>query len=196
MTTGRALCATEIRWTGDLWFSTDPADREQAKRICRRCPLLTSCATTALANPTVRGVWGAMSAGDRRTRRTGQAGPDPDNEREGGVPVLAPRRPCGSESAWKAHARYEETCEECQAAHDARVAAHRRVLLREHHARGGTEAGAILHRRLGEKPCESCRAASARAGAERRARPARAGLVVVPGGAGPGGVMAGAEAAA
>lgn len=177
MTTERALCATEIRWTGDLWFSTNPADREQAKTICRACPLVTACATTALANPAARGVWGALSTRDRANLRGEPLlGPDPDDavdaaDTTGAVPVLATtRRACGTENAFTAHRRYGETCATCEAAHDARVEAGRRVRLAEEHALGGSEAGYHIHRRLGEEPCGGCRAESSREQGARAAR--------------------------
>lgn len=170
MTSNAALCATEIRWTGDLWFSTDPAEREQAKTICRRCPIREACAQAGLdAGHKARGVWGGLSSGDRRVIRTGRLdGPDPDDEGEQArVPVLRPRRPCGDHAAFMAHRRYGETCEVCQAAHDARVEADRWRRLAEEHAKGGTGTGAVIHRRLGERACWRCRAGAARDRARR-----------------------------
>ncbi len=38
---------------------------EQAKRICRSCPVLDECATHALAVREPYGVWGGMSEEDR-----------------------------------------------------------------------------------------------------------------------------------
>ena len=143
MTTARALCATEIRWTGDLWFSTDPADRAQAKRICARCPLQPSCAQAGLdLGGGARGVWGGLSSGDRRVLRTGVAGPDPDDEGDDS-PRVSERRPCGDEAAYLGHRHFGEECEECQAAHDVHVEARRRARLEEEHAKGGTGVGKI-----------------------------------------------------
>lgn len=39
---------------------------EHAKRICLNCPVLTDCRDHALAMRETHGVWGAMSARDRR----------------------------------------------------------------------------------------------------------------------------------
>ncbi|MFF3504579.1 WhiB family transcriptional regulator [Streptomyces sp. NPDC003247] len=54
-----------------------PARRqiEQARAVCRRCPVRVPCASWALRNAERDGVWGAMTAGERRDvlfrRRTG-----------------------------------------------------------------------------------------------------------------------------
>jgi WhiB family redox-sensing transcriptional regulator len=41
------------------------AREEQAKRICRDCPVMERCREHALAMRETHGVWGAMSARDR-----------------------------------------------------------------------------------------------------------------------------------
>jgi WhiB family transcriptional regulator, redox-sensing transcriptional regulator len=38
---------------------------EQAKRICRGCPVITECREHALQTPEVYGIWGAMTACER-----------------------------------------------------------------------------------------------------------------------------------
>lgn len=177
MTTTAALCATLIYEVGDLWFSTDSRDRARAKTICRRCPIRPACAQAGLdAGDTARGVWGGLSSGDRRVHRTGRLdGPDPDDEGEQArVPVLRERRPCGDYAAYMAHRRYGETCDVCEAAHGAWVDQRRRALLDKHHTAGGTAAGARLHRRFGERPCDACLAASRADKAASRARVAQA----------------------
>ncbi|MFE0189658.1 WhiB family transcriptional regulator [Streptomyces sp. NPDC059008] len=55
----------------DLFFpvgSTGPAllQVEEAKSVCRRCPVLETCAAWALENREAHGVWGGMSEDDRR----------------------------------------------------------------------------------------------------------------------------------
>lgn len=177
MPTTRALCATEIRWTGDLWFSADPADRARAKDICHRCPLLAGCAETALADPTTRGVWGGIDTRGRANLR-GQTiyGPDPDDctdaaDITGAVPVLSRKaQPCGGKGAFLAHRRYDETCEQCETAHAARIETQRRARLDEEHAAGGTDNGHRIHRLLRETPCEACHNAALRVRAETKAR--------------------------
>lgn len=172
MTHDRALCATEIRWTGDLWFSTNPADREQAKQICARCPIQLACAQAGLADPSTRGVWGGLSTRDRGRLRGQTDGPDPDDEADD-----APRRrvACdGSESSFLSHRTVGEHCPRCEQAHTVRLEAQRRARLAEEHAAGGSATGAQIHRRLGEALCLDCgqaevvdrRRAKARARAE------------------------------
>lgn len=68
--TNAALCATLLPVVGDLWFSTDAADRAEAKAHCRRCPLQLPCREAGLADLDAQGVWGGLSAQDRgRARR-------------------------------------------------------------------------------------------------------------------------------
>lgn len=154
MTDERALCATEIRWTGDLWFSTNPADRDEAKRICARCPIRLGCAEAGLANPQTRGVWGGLSTRDRANRR-GQTvdGADPDNE---GDDEPLRRQACGTNGAFIVHRQRDEDCPKCEAAHAERLEAKRLIRLEEEHAKGGTATGAAIHRRMGELPCLEC----------------------------------------
>lgn len=42
------------------------AREEQAKQICRRCPVVSDCRNHALSARETYGVWGAMSARDRQ----------------------------------------------------------------------------------------------------------------------------------
>lgn len=164
-TTG--LCATLLPTTGDLWFSTDPADRDEARQVCSRCPLFFACTTAGLAVPGTRGVWGALDAGDRAHYRGEPAGLNADDE---DLPPVRRRPACGTEGGYLSHAQRSETCEVCQAAHSVRLAAERRVRLEAEHAMGGSVNGTALHRRLGEAVCEQCRAAAARDQADRKAR--------------------------
>lgn len=60
----RAACASRDH-DPELWFSTEPEDRDAAKRICRGCPLRQRCADYA-ASRTVAGVWGGTSRYDRQ----------------------------------------------------------------------------------------------------------------------------------
>ena len=64
-----ALCAST---DPEIWFGTKahPAKTRWAKRACLRCPSLDPCADYALADPSVTdGVWGALTASDRREIR-------------------------------------------------------------------------------------------------------------------------------
>ena len=42
----------------ELWFSEQPADLEQAKAHCRRCPVRGFCLTGAVERREPYGVWG------------------------------------------------------------------------------------------------------------------------------------------
>ena len=42
----------------ELWFSEQPADLEQAKVHCRRCPVRGFCLTGAVERREPHGVWG------------------------------------------------------------------------------------------------------------------------------------------
>ena len=56
----------------DLFFVGDVEGIEAAKRICRTCPLMDLCAQRALAAGEEYGVWGAMSAEERRKESLAQ----------------------------------------------------------------------------------------------------------------------------
>jgi WhiB family redox-sensing transcriptional regulator len=57
--------APEIFFPEDAGRSGLRAREEQAKQICRRCPVLSRCREHALAVGETHGVWGAMSARER-----------------------------------------------------------------------------------------------------------------------------------
>jgi len=46
------------RENAELWFSEQPADLEQAKVHCRRCPVRGSCLSGAVERHEPYGVWG------------------------------------------------------------------------------------------------------------------------------------------
>ena len=67
----RAACRTE---EPDLFFpvgSSGPAlvQLAEAKSVCRRCPVVVQCRTWALTTGQDTGVWGGMSADERRALR-------------------------------------------------------------------------------------------------------------------------------
>jgi len=64
----------------DLFFPVSTVGRSRrqiagAQAVCRRCPVLESCRTWALANPQLAefGVWGGMTERERRTARMKEA---------------------------------------------------------------------------------------------------------------------------
>jgi WhiB family redox-sensing transcriptional regulator len=73
----RAACRDE---DPELFFpigNTGPAlvQIEEAKQVCRRCPVTDACLSWALASGQDAGVWGAMSEDERRAlkRRNARA---------------------------------------------------------------------------------------------------------------------------
>lgn len=132
----------------DWWFSDKPADREQARQICVRCPLLHDCRTHALDTREQHGIWGGLDVADRRRIWRGVT--------------------CGTEEAYHLHRTLGQECEECATAHEERLAADRRARLEAEHAKGGTTTGYNLHYRLGEPACERCLGAQRAASEEQR----------------------------
>lgn len=56
----------------DLWFPAEGDNPRDAKRICARCPVTDECLRWALDHDERFGVWGGLSARERRalTRHT------------------------------------------------------------------------------------------------------------------------------
>jgi WhiB family redox-sensing transcriptional regulator len=69
-----ADCATV---GGDVWFpEPERKTTAAAKAICRGCPSVAECLAYALADPSLVGIWGATTPGERRRmRRTTPAQP-------------------------------------------------------------------------------------------------------------------------
>ncbi|MEU3297558.1 WhiB family transcriptional regulator [Streptomyces longwoodensis] len=76
----RALCRFE---DPDLFFPIGRADNalvlvqtDEAKAVCRRCPVLGRCLQWALDTGPMDGIWGATTEGERRAlrRRAARAG--------------------------------------------------------------------------------------------------------------------------
>lgn len=58
------------------FFPVHSTDIDQAKRVCRQCPVLADCRDYIDAHPQLAGVWAASSEADRRARRPPPAAPD------------------------------------------------------------------------------------------------------------------------
>lgn len=61
----------------NLFFPENQAGRktsDEAKAICERCPLKHECAEWAIKAPEDHGVWGALTANDRRKIRKRRGG--------------------------------------------------------------------------------------------------------------------------
>lgn len=152
----------------EIFFSKSATDREQAKALCRSCPIRDACAQYALDNRQLKGVWGGTTVADRRQFWTGESCRFDEQGRL--------RLECGSEKAYRAHFSYrEQPCAPCRAAHEAHVEGERRAQLAAEHAKGGTARGYFIHRRLGEVACVECRAGQGRESKARRQREREAG---------------------
>lgn len=44
--------------------STEPADVQHAKRICRRCSALPECTARAMGDTSIEGTWAALTAAE------------------------------------------------------------------------------------------------------------------------------------
>jgi len=57
------------------FFAFDEETRliEAAKQVCEHCPVRAACLTWALTNGVDHGVWGGLSATERRAMREAQA---------------------------------------------------------------------------------------------------------------------------
>jgi WhiB family redox-sensing transcriptional regulator len=62
----RALCA-EV--DPELWFPEPGCDSPAAKLICGRCPVQVECLDFAMTNYEPYGIWGGLSAHERRELR-------------------------------------------------------------------------------------------------------------------------------
>ncbi|MCH6166263.1 WhiB family transcriptional regulator [Pseudonocardia alaniniphila] len=92
----RAACRAE---DPELFFPTDssaPALRQlaEAKAVCRRCLVLLECRMWAFSTGQETGVWGGLSAGERRAMRRHDHADPPLHELHAG-----PRRSAESGSA-------------------------------------------------------------------------------------------------
>jgi WhiB family redox-sensing transcriptional regulator len=53
-----------------LFFADDGERTTHAQEVCRRCPVQRECLDYALTNGIRHGVWGGLSAGERRGLRS------------------------------------------------------------------------------------------------------------------------------
>lgn len=45
---------------------------DEAKAVCRRCPARAACLQWAVDNPSIEGIWGGLTDGERRNYRRRQ----------------------------------------------------------------------------------------------------------------------------
>ncbi|MET7809832.1 WhiB family transcriptional regulator [Streptomyces sp. NPDC005395] len=60
---------TAVFFPKDFRRSEVPLITEQAKTVCRRCPVREACLEAALARPEWHGVWGGLDEDERRVMR-------------------------------------------------------------------------------------------------------------------------------
>lgn len=58
-----ALCR-EVQ--GEFWFPEKGEPIDEARAVCRRCPVCTTCANYAIKHEVAHGVWGALSVKERQ----------------------------------------------------------------------------------------------------------------------------------
>lgn len=95
----------------------DHKSLEAVRAICDGCPVKTECAEFAIDDASVIGVWGGLSAKERRNIRRQRAA------------INGPRRPgpkpggwasCGTNSGYNRHRREGTViCQQCRLAHNA-----------------------------------------------------------------------------
>lgn len=95
-----ALCT---QMDPDMFFPPRGSTGEEAKAVCKLCPVVTECLKFALDNHELYGVWGGMNEHERRaTKRT--------------LPPTPSHR-CGTPSGADRHYRRNElVCWECRKA--------------------------------------------------------------------------------
>ena len=62
-----ALC---VKFDPEVWFKSEYV--EDAKAVCRQCPVIRDCLAVALRNKEAHGVWGGVlfAAGTTRRKRS------------------------------------------------------------------------------------------------------------------------------
>lgn len=99
---------------------------DEAKAVCRRCPVWGSCRSYALDTREPHGVWGGLTEAERRRilrrrARNANASADPEPARPGRKPA-----PCGTDSAYQRHVRNGEPIDDdCRTAHKRATAQYR-----------------------------------------------------------------------
>ena len=97
----------QIQHHADRWFASEswgesPQSRraeKTARRLCAGCPLATTCATWAIPQADLRGVWGGLTERSRAKIRNTQ------------------NASCGTYGGYLRHRKAdEEACDECRAA--------------------------------------------------------------------------------
>jgi WhiB family redox-sensing transcriptional regulator len=115
--------------TVDTFYTSDDAtdtERERvqaaAKMICRICPSRLDCLDWALNTAEAEGVWGGLTADERRILR---------RRKHMRIPRTVILQPCGTLAAYRRHQRNgEPVCEPC-AQKNRLAAAERKAALKQ-----------------------------------------------------------------
>ena len=79
----QALCAqSQHKKIREYFFSTQPAEKYQAKNLCFMCPVRRECLRWALEHRQIWGIWGGKDEGEiRRTLSVSSTGQESRRER-------------------------------------------------------------------------------------------------------------------
>lgn len=102
----------------NYWFPEQTGSNEHnpaaqlAKSICKTCPVITECLDHAMTKPENHGIWGGLTAEERR-----------------GIRLRRTRNIWhGSRTGYEQHRRWgEPACDDCKRAHAEYTAATRRI---------------------------------------------------------------------
>lgn len=107
----------------DLWFPGPGrhGDAAKAVAVCRGCPVIVQCRQWAQRHDPAHGIWGGVTAGERRQFRGHNAYHRPDRW------VALALEQHGTEAAYARHRRRGETpCRACRNAKNARTEVRKR----------------------------------------------------------------------
>lgn len=65
-----AACSGMAAQADDLWFASDADGQAAAVAICEACPVRASCLADALGRREKEGIWGGLTARERRLLRS------------------------------------------------------------------------------------------------------------------------------
>lgn len=119
----------------DLWFPTGDATEEarqqaeEAKTVCRGCPVRAECAAYAQADPSLSGVWGGTTKQERAAIRRRRNRPP--------RPIMPGGKVCAHCAEFRAYAEFARDastrdghgswCKPCQSAGKAAARARRKA---------------------------------------------------------------------
>ena len=103
----------------EMFYPERGEDIAAAKAICRACPVRIDCLDHAMTHREVVGVWGGLSAQERRRVRRVRARARQETPEPYQRPAAASTKGCGTDARYRAHLRRGETpCPACTAAHN------------------------------------------------------------------------------